>query len=688
MPVVKGRTTANKTITLPTGGTVLVPVITQLNVVDSTDRYQETDYTIINDYYDPTTNQPTHRQTHVDQIDETGNIDNSQPFPPGDTSLLPVERVDKWVILDPVDRAQETDVTLYNDQANYDPNGPPFFTRHKASHVVRVQNDPDDGNYVDVELIDELDWLDGSDRGQETDLQLSQPQGTYDSNSGMYVITADPSDPDITDTSGNIDPAWRLDPFQNIVGYAGGSISAFCWAEQYSFTDYINTQNTDPNQFRLQASYDVATKQSVAYPGLTVIPKKSGPMNGQFSANGALAYQTADWTNNTSSLGYRLWVVHVDSPVPGPQTFWVDSPPYTHPPRDNYVIDAGPAQGYAWTLSPTAGPYTLTVTMPGGSPSWTRTSPNSFYWVWMPRNHLLLNVGGQWIEYDTTGTQVRAHSYIGSNAPYIDQAGNVFVSGSGWLNKYDNSGTGKLLWSCTDPNLLSGGGPIVGGKTVYFLSGQTDSNGNQAFQGQGIDADTGVIKWTSPLSNIFGRSIGSANINSPGNFTPDSRYSGAICVDPAGNVYGNTNSEAVGLEGSDPANNIFFYEVAGIFSYDENGNLRFATLCTEGIEWIDISKDYIAVNFYSGGAAFQTPGYGNTSNPNGFYGGHLISQLVKDSQGDYWLPNAVTGPISNITWTSPRFGILPEDPTWNTYIEQGYDPRDLVAAQPQHSTKL
>jgi hypothetical protein len=233
MPIVTGRTTANKKIVLPGGGTVLVPVITQLNVVDSTDRYQETDYTVINNFYDPVTNKQTHRQTHVDQIDDKGVIDNSQPYPPGDTSRLPVERVDVWPVLDPVDRAQESDITLFNDQTNYDPNGPPFFTRHKASHVVRVQNDPDDGNYVDVELIDELDWVDPVDRGQETHLQLNQPQGTYDSNSGMYVITADPSDPDITDTSGNIDPAWRLDPFQNIVGWSGGYIIVlnFYWAD-------------------------------------------------------------------------------------------------------------------------------------------------------------------------------------------------------------------------------------------------------------------------------------------------------------------------------------------------------------------------------------------------------------------------------------------------------------------------
>ena len=219
MPVAKGRTTANKTITLPNGNTVLVPVITQLNVVDSVDRYQETDYTIINTVNNPTTNKPTTRQVHVDQIDETGNIDNSQAFPPGNSSLLPVERVDVWNVLDPVDRAQESDVTLFNDQANYNPSGPPFFTRHKATHVVRVQNDPDDGNYVDVELIDELDWVDSVDRGQETHLQLNQPQGTYDSTSGMYIITADSSDPDITDTSSGIDPPFRLDPFQNIVGY-------------------------------------------------------------------------------------------------------------------------------------------------------------------------------------------------------------------------------------------------------------------------------------------------------------------------------------------------------------------------------------------------------------------------------------------------------------------------------------
>ena len=63
MPVEVSRTTQNKTIVLPSGGTVLVPVITKIRWYDSADRGQVLEWSINNNWDNPFTNKVSKRVT-------------------------------------------------------------------------------------------------------------------------------------------------------------------------------------------------------------------------------------------------------------------------------------------------------------------------------------------------------------------------------------------------------------------------------------------------------------------------------------------------------------------------------------------------------------------------------------------------------------------------------------------------
>lgn len=187
MPVESSRTTKNKKITLPSGQTVLVPVITSITFIDPTRRGQETQFTIDN-------SGDGDREAHVDQVN----------------GLLPVERIDLWKYLDPVRRGQETQMSIDNKTMGEDP--PPYFINHERTHIVRYKGDSAE-DWIESELIDELRVVDPVRRGQEIFYTLNNPQNDDDAQ-------ADPSDPDISDSTNGVDPPWRTDPFQNIVDFA------------------------------------------------------------------------------------------------------------------------------------------------------------------------------------------------------------------------------------------------------------------------------------------------------------------------------------------------------------------------------------------------------------------------------------------------------------------------------------
>jgi hypothetical protein len=199
MPVEFSRTTKRKRIKLPGGHFVDVPVITAIAWLDASDRFQETQHSVDN-------SSESDREVHVDQVYKTGQTSGES---------ISVERIDVWKVIDPQDRYQETQTTL--DNVTGKDSVPPHFSTHTETHVVRYKN-PDNANvYIDSELIDRFSFIDAADRGQETIFQLNNPKTDDEAQ-------ADPNDPDITDI--NLDPPFRTDPFQNIIGWnsAGGLI--------------------------------------------------------------------------------------------------------------------------------------------------------------------------------------------------------------------------------------------------------------------------------------------------------------------------------------------------------------------------------------------------------------------------------------------------------------------------------
>jgi hypothetical protein len=194
MPVEFSRTTKRKRITLPSGGTVDVPVITSISFLDTNDRGQETRFTIDN-------SAAGERLVTVEGVNG-----------------LQVERIQRFKVVDAGDRGQEIWYDVDNQTRGENP--PPYFITHLKTHIVHYHGG---GDSIESELIDEFVFLDSSDRGQETHYYLSQPQ-TDD------AAQADPNDPEISDSANGIDPPWRTDPFQNIVKI-GGPVTIF-WAYQ------------------------------------------------------------------------------------------------------------------------------------------------------------------------------------------------------------------------------------------------------------------------------------------------------------------------------------------------------------------------------------------------------------------------------------------------------------------------
>ncbi len=235
MPNEGSRITARKTVILPSGDTIKVPVITQISFVDPFERHQETEHHIDN-------SDQSNRVVHVDavhsvDVDENGVPTEEQPAVDTAESLY-VERIDTWNAVDPFERHQETQLSLDNRTGN--DLVPPHFSTHERTHIYRYHQDPnnpdDDGAWIDSELIDEFTVLDPLNRGQETHYILTNPTNE-EFRAGDLSGQADATDPDLTigdgsgeGTQGN--PV-RLDPFQNIVNYSSGNyvVIVFEWAE-------------------------------------------------------------------------------------------------------------------------------------------------------------------------------------------------------------------------------------------------------------------------------------------------------------------------------------------------------------------------------------------------------------------------------------------------------------------------
>ncbi len=221
MPTEVTRKLATKTFETDAGD-IKVPVITEITFADPVKRGQETTYTIDN-------SAGADRDVHVAWVahdptspQATENADPSATPPAG---LIAVERIDRWRVKDPVQRAQETFTEL--DNKTYNPSGPPFFRTHLRTHVVnyrKTPTNPNDTVLIASELIDEFIVIDPVNRGQETHFYLKNP---VDDDEANAQIT--PDLPDITDPDEALDPPYRTDPFQNIVRIGGQPLTIF-WA--------------------------------------------------------------------------------------------------------------------------------------------------------------------------------------------------------------------------------------------------------------------------------------------------------------------------------------------------------------------------------------------------------------------------------------------------------------------------
>ncbi len=234
MPNEGSRITARKTVILPSGETIDVPVITQISFIDPLERYQETEHHIDN-------SADSNRIVHVDQVHNV-NVDRdgvpTDDPPSAGEDDLHVERIDTWNSLDPLERAQETQLTLDNSTGN--DLLPPHFTNHERTHIYRYHKDPqnpdDEGVWIDSELIDEFAVIDPQNRHQETHYTLTNPTNE-EFRAGDVSGQASADDPDITivvgdsEGEGEADNPVRLDPFQNIVNYSSGVyvLFAFSW---------------------------------------------------------------------------------------------------------------------------------------------------------------------------------------------------------------------------------------------------------------------------------------------------------------------------------------------------------------------------------------------------------------------------------------------------------------------------
>ncbi len=233
MPTEYHRTRGRKTIELPGGDRITIPVITKVSFIDPVRRYQETEHSFDN-------TETSTRRVHVDQVHPV-NVDEdgiaTDPEAPADTSTtLYVERIDTWNSVDPVRRGQETQLTLDNSTGN--DLLPPHFTNHERTHVYRYfqdqQNPDDNGVWVDSELIDEFRIVDPVRRNQEVRFTLDNPTNA-EFRDGDLSGQASDADPDITiggDAEGTEANPVRLDPFQNIVNYASGSYVLVLWTWQ------------------------------------------------------------------------------------------------------------------------------------------------------------------------------------------------------------------------------------------------------------------------------------------------------------------------------------------------------------------------------------------------------------------------------------------------------------------------
>ena len=196
MPTEQNRKWGKKTITLPTGDSCDIRIITQITFLDPAERGQEIQFTILNKAGD------AKRDVHVDQVvDSSGQSDGE----------LSVERIDLWRVKDPVERGQESFTAMDNKTGG--DSVPPHFTTHIKTHTTNFVSQQDSSVSITTEWIDEFIVKDPVEQYQETHYYVTgNPQNDSDS-------TPSGDDEDLGAESSNV----RCDPYQNIVDWRGST---------------------------------------------------------------------------------------------------------------------------------------------------------------------------------------------------------------------------------------------------------------------------------------------------------------------------------------------------------------------------------------------------------------------------------------------------------------------------------
>jgi hypothetical protein len=203
------RETSVRRITKPDDPTTYVDlkIIDVLSFIDPHDRYQESEYTFDN------TSQNTSRDTHT--VTVTGIDDPS--------STVDVERIDSFDTTDERDSFQEAITSLLNDD------DPP---KHLQTHTLKVFNATDDSTWIKIQRVDRFSVVDPRSQYQETVFQLKWDDGSSATDDGEGNVDLDNTEnstydsgldePDTSSDGTEINPPWRLDPFQNIVDVSWG----------------------------------------------------------------------------------------------------------------------------------------------------------------------------------------------------------------------------------------------------------------------------------------------------------------------------------------------------------------------------------------------------------------------------------------------------------------------------------
>ncbi len=203
------RKAVRKRITLPNGSYVYIPVLERIPFSVAADQYQEHVMYLRNDA----------NSSRVTHIRDVPNLDN--------TETIQVERIDKWPVKTMAEQAQERIYYL----KNLDP--PPILPdgtndpAHEKVHYVRYfqNNDVNSDAWVDVELIDKLKVTVAAEQYQEWQLFLRHDEpGDEIADPGVNYgpVTIGFCDPNLDIANAGtleLDPPYRLDPFQNIIQF-------------------------------------------------------------------------------------------------------------------------------------------------------------------------------------------------------------------------------------------------------------------------------------------------------------------------------------------------------------------------------------------------------------------------------------------------------------------------------------